>query len=566
MDEGVGYFALVLHTHLPYVINHGRWPHGSDWISEAAIQSYIPILRTFSKLAQEGISPKATINLTPVLCEQLASEAFKKEIEGLILNRLKSCHDNRQYFAQTGQKELEGLTYWWEDYYNDIHRYYEQIDGDIVSGFRRLMKDGHLEITTCAATHGYLPLLSRDESIEFQIKQACQVHHEHFGEAPRGIWLPECAYRPTYQWSPPAGQHKGKRSYKRKGIEEFTAKQGLEYFFIDTHMALGGKPLSVYKDFFPELKRLVTVEDDIELMKKRQKSPYRTYIVASKGGTGHAIAFTRDPRTTVQVWSRGTGYPGDEWYLEFHKKHFPGGLRFWRVTHPKSDLGAKKIYEPQKALARLKEHARHFAVLVRNTLKEYNAKSGQPGVVCSPYDSELFGHWWFEGPDWLYYIYKELDELGVGVTTCWEYINKFPSKESISLSEGSWGEGGDHRVWLNQDTLWTWDKIYDAEEEMWGLIEEIKGRPIGYPAKRAIEQAARELLLLQSSDWQFLITTWSARDYAEMRFVQHYTNFKQLMQIARKALEERLLSSSEQDFLARLERQDFIFPNVALPI
>src|SRR5438552_6365111 len=189
---------------------------------------------------------------------------------------------------------------------------------------------------------------------------------------------------------------------------------------------------------------------DPQMPRLRPRTPYRPYRVASRGGAAQAVAFIRDPKSTLQVWSRDVGYPGDPAYLEFHKKHFPGGLRFWRVTDPSGDLGKKAVYDPSTAAQQAEVHAQHFAALVRKTLEEADGR--RPALVCPPYDSELFGHWWFEGPLWLEQTARALAAIGVEPVTLAEALEAVPARETLAVPEGSWGEGRDRRVWLNRDT------------------------------------------------------------------------------------------------------------------
>ncbi|HSB62422.1 MAG TPA: 1,4-alpha-glucan branching protein domain-containing protein, partial [Vicinamibacteria bacterium] len=287
------------------------------------------------------------------------------------------------------------------------------------------------------------------------------------------------------------------------------------------------------------------------------RSPYLPYRIASRGGTGQATAFFRDPRTTLQVWSREHGYPGDFAYLEFHKKHFPGGLRFWRITDARNDLGTKEVYDPAAAAERTRGHARHFVELVAETLE--SSSGGRPALVCAPYDAELFGHWWFEGPLWLEQVARELARNGVRCATLGEALELVPPRETLSLPEGSWGAGGDHRVWLNPETEWTWERIYSAEAE-W--VEHLRAAPSGSDHRRVLAQATRELLLLQASDWQFLITTAAARDYAERRVAEHYAEFKRLSSLAHAVAGGRPLEAEDTGTVERLEREDFCFADL----
>ena len=202
-------FSLVLHTHLPMVVNHGRWPHGSDWLSEATFECYLPLLDTAHRLVAEGLSPKWTINISPVLTEQLASPEFQKELSFYYENVRRACVESRAFFTQQGHEPIVALTFFWEEFYERMWELHRRIGGDIPGTFAELQRGGHLEIITCAATHGYLPLLARDESIHLQLRAAVETHTRHFGRAPRGIWLPECAYRPRYEWTAPTGSDPG---------------------------------------------------------------------------------------------------------------------------------------------------------------------------------------------------------------------------------------------------------------------------------------------------------------------------------------------------------------------
>jgi len=539
------------------VVNHGRWPHGSDWLCEAAFECYLPLLETAHRLVADGISPKWTINLSPVLTEQLASPEFQKELSFYHDNARRACTESREYFTREGQKEIVRLTHFWEEFFERMWEMHRRIGGDIPGTFADLQRAGHVEIITCAATHGYLPLLARDESIHLQLRTAVETHRRHFGRAPRGIWLPECAYRPRYEWTPPTGRDSGRDRRVRPGLEEMLAVHGLEYFVADSHLVAAGAPIFLYRDYIPLKKG--RVDPVVAMPSTEARSPYAPYRVASRGGTGQAVAFFRDPRTTLQVWSREHGYPGDYAYLEFHKKHFPGGLRFWRITDNVGDLGTKAVYDPDVAFQKARRQASHFVELVQDTLAR--ASGDGPGLVCSPYDSELFGHWWFEGPLWLEHVAREMTRAGVPRMTLGEALQIVPPRATLALPEGSWGEGGDHRVWLNPDTEWTWDRVYSAEAEWVGHLTRLAGKDTP-ELRRVLAQATRELMLLQSSDWQFLITTGTASDYAERRIAEHYAEFKRLCEMAQALEAGDTLSPDAAASLRRLEREDFCFPDL----
>lgn len=554
-----GSFMFVLHSHLPYVLSHGVWPHGQDWLNEASAEAYIPLLKTFWKLYNEGIKGGITIGITPILAEQLKNEEFKDDFINYLKQKINFAIEDEKEFSSIGDKKRILLARMWQRFYEDILNTFEnEYKKDILGEFKKLQDNGFLEIITCAATHGYLPLLSNDNCIYAQIKLGVEAYKENFGIMPVGIWLPECAYRPGYLWRSPFGGE----AKERKGIEKFLADVGLKYFIVDSHMLKGGKAIGVYLARFKQLKDLWKVyEKSVKHKKEISRSPYNVYIVDLQE-ENYVSVFTRDPKTGLQVWSGEYGYPGDGFYLDFHKKHFPGGHRYWRVTSSKADLGEKVLYEPHNTKARIKENAEHFVSLVEETLSEHYQKTKKAGILTAPFDTELFGHWWFEGPQWIYHVIKLMKERKkINLTTGKRYLEQDIPEEIISLPEGSWGEGGFHWIWLNDWTFWTWKYIYDVEEKTIKYIEEFKKHP-NKMLERILKQMIRELLLIESSDWQFLITTWSARDYAEQRVILHYENFKTLCSIFDKAKKHKNIKDADIRNLERIEKIDNIFPNL----
>jgi 1,4-alpha-glucan branching enzyme len=563
-SKPLGYFALVLHSHLPYVLSHGTWPHGTDWLVEAAAETYIPLLNVLRRLVSEGISPQVTIGVTPVLAEQLADDRFREEFLAYLHLKQEVARENEGEFLRRGDHQLADLAHFWWRYYEDIERdFRERYGSDLVGALRQLQEDGHIEVMTSAATHGYLPLLGRDTSVQAQVRLGVASYRHRFGRDPAGIWLPECGYRPRYPWQRPVGAP-GSKPELRKGVEEFVAEAGLRYFIVDSHLLAGGEALGVYLDRFEALRRLWERSAQGVVREPTERTVYRTYLASSTGDPAKSPAvFARDTRTAIQVWSGEHGYPGDYWYLEFHKKHFPGGLRYWRVTERTSDLGVKAPYEPERVPQRLRDQADHFVDVLRGVVQEQARKQDFP-VVCSPYDAELLGHWWFEGPEWLYQVLKRLarDEV-VHTITCREYLEVNPPVEMVRLPEGSWGQGGFHWVWLNEWTEWTWRHIYEAEDRLATVLAQAPAQPTGTLAA-VLDQLVRELLLLESSDWQFLITTWSARDYAENRFSTHFEDFRTLAAAAEGLLAGRAMEPGERALLEMLSRRDGLFPEVDL--
>lgn len=566
----LGSFTFVLHSHLPYVMSHGRWPHGMDWLSEAAAETYLPMLKVLERLAEKNIKPAGmTIALSPVLSEQLKHPGFEDEFTAYLDQKIKNAIADEEHYSKEGdsgsaEAAMVSLARHWKDFYEQTRKYFlEELGADILSGFRKYEEAGVIETMTCAATHGYLPLLGKDECVRAQLKLAALTHKKNFGKQPSGTWLPECAYRPAYKWAYPVEVPFGKEK-ERLGIENLVAEAGFNYTILDAHLIKGGKPIGVYIERFEALKKLWDrFEENVRPEASSPGSSHVPYFVASgEGDTGMSVFF-RDSSTGVQVWSGEHGYPGDPWYLEFHKKHFPGGLRYWRVTSSNADLGQKKLYEPEKIEERVRENASHFVGIVRDLLKKHRDESGAAGILVAPYDAELFGHWWFEGPRWLEHVIEGLHEKGdVELVTCGQYLKDNPPDQVISLPEGSWGEGGFHYIWLNEMNNWTWKHIYDAENIFVKLATE-HGTGAGGMLLRVLKQAARELLLMESSDWQFLISTQSARDYAEKRISQHYSDFTRLVEIVGKLLQsDGVVSKDDEAFLEEVEANDCLFEDI----
>ena len=311
-------------------------------------------------LGAEHTPAPVTIGFTPVLANQLASPVFVSEMRAFFEQRLKACDDAPASLAKTGESDLLPQVEYWRARLQRLRRLFEEIDGNLVAAFRSLEAAGRLEIIGSAATHGFLPLLARDESIRFQLAVGTAEHRRLFGRAAQGCWLPECAYRPRGPWAPWPG---GPRSPMRRGIEEHLADAGSRFFFVDAQLASAGRPLGLSGD--PQ-----ALDPEVHQPTARAgagvatRSPYHAYRVAQSRGTD-VSAFVRDPRASMQVWSRFEGYPGDGAYLEFHKMRWPGGLKLWRVTGPGVDLGDKGPYDPAVADDHSRGHAHHFAGLHR---------------------------------------------------------------------------------------------------------------------------------------------------------------------------------------------------------
>ncbi len=566
MHRTAGRFALVLHTHLPYVLRHGRWPHGTDWLCEAVAESYLPILESFRRLEADGVPSRATIALSPVLCEQLADEAFPAEFRRWISARREQVALDEKQERAKGHPVPEPLLRHWREWIDSVEQRFDAIDGNVIGAFRGLEERGRVELATCAATHGYLPLLSTDESIELQLRTAVASHRRHFGRAPRALWLPECAYRPRYEWTPPLGPEQGKRRWPRPGIEELLSENSIEITVVDSHLVHAGEPLSIYRNLYPALASLRGFEERFP-QHSRMRSCHTVYSARSRGIDRGVDVLVRDARTALQVWSQKDGYPGDPLYLDFHQRPIANGLRYHRVTDAQDREAAKEHWDPVAARARTEEHARHFVWLVKSTLEKSSVTEGSGPILCAPYDTELFGHFWFEGAEFLEHVFRHLANAHVTAVSASEAGAAPGPRESLTLLEGSWGEGGDHRAWLNSASEWSWNRVYDAEKDAVDVTRAVAAAN-GFPPERrdlgdrALRQALRELLLLQSSDWQFLMTTGAARDYAERRFATHYVELKRLADFTRRCLSGSAPDPQDEEYLSVLEKRDRAFPDI----
>ncbi len=549
-----GAFTFVLHSHLPYCRMAGRWPHGEEWLHEAASETYIPLLNALYDLHEEGVPAKLTIGLTPVLCEQLADPLVQEHFDAYLEEKIEAAASDIPRFRKEGNPHAEYLATFYHDWYTGIQRsFQERYHRDLIGAFRRLQDAGVVEIVTSAATHGYLPLLGEDAAIRGQLQVGVASYQRHFGRPPRAVWLPECAYRPAYVTAD---------GTVRRGLESFLADLGLECFFSETHTIEGGRPVGKAAGDaigpYGEIVRryVIPPADYVEPTARTTFQPY--YVMATDPGTtsqhsGVAVV-GRNNRTGQQVWSADWGYPGDFDYREFHRKDGTSGMQYWRVTGARTDLGSKDWYHPDWAQHKVGEHARHYAWLVGDLLNEYHRQSGRFGLVSSNYDSELFGHWWFEGVDWIREVLRHLAASDVvELTTISEYLAAHPPEEVLALPEGSWGAGGGHWTWDNPDTHWMWLPIREAEARMVRLaahFPQAEG-----DALAVLNQAARELLLLEASDWPFLVTTGQAREYAITRFSEHVKRFQQLADSVEAGAPDRALADE-------LWEVDKVFPDV----
>jgi 1,4-alpha-glucan branching enzyme len=544
----VGSFIFVLHSHVPYVRKSGKWPHGEEMLYEIIAETYVPLLNVLDRLFHQGIKPRLSLGLTPILLEQLSDTYMQKEFVKYIATRIKAAQADYKQFKTSNPEALPTVQFYINWYTAILNDYEYKYNRDLINAFKFFQDYAGLDILTSAATHGYLPLISKDSAIWGQLRTGIQHYEKYFNRKPTGIWLPECGYTPIAAES-------------RQGIESFLDEMELRYFFTDTHVIEGSVHSASEND--PEISQSNTNDYSYMSTPRKRKSKkglldvnygmnsrfekfttFHPYLVDKS----NVYVFGRDQLTGMQVWSADWGYPGDYVYREFHKKAPNSGLQYWKISNKKPGLKYKELYNPEYAFSQAEAHADHFTTLVADHLEKYYQEKGKKGVVVSSYDTELFGHWWFEGIHWLEHVIKKFhDKKRIDILSARDYIAVYPETSSVKLAESSWGNGGHHSTWLNADTTAIWQEINKCEHKFENLVKkfsEAKG-----VQKKLLNQAARELLLLQSSDWTFLITTVQAKDYAEKRFYEHTERFNSICDAIEnsKPIDEKLELIFDQD-------------------
>ena len=563
-----GNYVLILHTHLPYVLHHGVSPHGVDWLNEAVAECYIPLLNVFNDLMSEGIKPNVTLDISPILCEQMENPDFKDIFINYCDEKIKAARIDREDFKRWGYDPHHiWLTEFWENWFSERKNdFVTKYDKSIIKALKDLQDQDAIEIMTCGATHGYFPLLGYDKSINLQVRAAVENYQKHFGRKPRGIWLPECAYRPAYFWNSLIPVAPFNQTHFRRGIEEFLNYHNIEYFVTDQKLLENSKPVGAYdseKKFFNTVLSPYFQSTPWNF----DKNPLRTYLVSSGDDVarGTAAIFTRHRDLSMLVWSGEVGYPGEPDYLDFHKKHLKSFLRYWRVTDNKADMMYKNLYHPDWIWKKIDLQTNHFIHHIENTVNYYKNLTNKFATLTTPFDTELFGHWWFEGPEFIRHLIRGLHHSPwVNMVKASEQLDITNPQEVISIPEGSWGENNNHDVWMNDGNKWTWEQIYNDELRLNKIFSAIDIKNIDNQPKRILLLTLKEMMLMQSSDWQFLIYTQSAKDYAEQRFFFHHSDFNKLCDFAEKSLRGEVLSDEELLYIEEIEERDAVFPELQL--
>ncbi len=518
-----GYLILLLHAHLPFV-RHPEHEYflEENWLYEAITETYIPLIDAFDRLLNEGCDFRITMTISPPLAAMLADSLLQDrylshlnrliELSGKEIER--NRHDDRfRRLAEMYHAKFKNDRYVFEDKYSR----------NLLTAFKKFQDLGKLDIITCGATHGYLPLMETvPQSVRAQIRVAKEHYESCFGRAPRGIWLPECGYNP--------------------GIDEVLAENGIQYFFMETHGILHGSVRPKYGVFAP--------------------------VYCPSG----VAAFSRDMESSKQVWSAEEGYPGDAVYREFYRDigydldfdyikpyiHPDGirigtGIKYYGIT---GHTNHKELYDPHRAYEKTAEHAGNFMFNREKQVEFLFDHMDRKPLIVAPYDAELFGHWWYEGPQFLEFLLKKIyfDSQIIQLTTGWEYLKEYPRNQVLVPSYSSWGYKGYSEVWLEGSNDWIYRHLHEASHRMHDLAVKYKEVQNGL-ITRALNQAARELLLAESSDWAFIMKTGTMVPYAQRRTKDHILCFTRLYEDIKN-------STIDEGWLSGVEAKDNIFPAI----
>ncbi|WP_347488638.1 1,4-alpha-glucan branching protein domain-containing protein [Desulfoscipio sp. XC116] len=514
-----GYLALVLHGHLPY-IHHPEMPEMMEerWLFEALTECYLPLLNVFESLQEDGVPFRLTFSLSPTLITMLNDQMLQERyLEHLQKSIVLAGMERERLQGDPDYRHLAGF---YLETLSEIKKQYELYNGDLIKPFKKLQRQGCLEVITTCATHGFLPLMANRSSWRAQIQTALELYTGYFGHPPAGMWLPECAYAP--------------------GLEKMLKDYRIGYFFVDSHGITNCKPSPLFSTYAP---------------------------VCTETGVA---AFGRDPASSRQVWDRHGGYPGDPLYREFYRDigfdlpldyigpFLPGdnirvdtGFKYHRIT---GGGPHKEPYLPAMAREQAARHAEDFLQRRCEQLTRAARNMNRRPLAVAPYDAELFGHWWFEGPAWLNFLCREAAaNSSLRLVTPAEYLQEYPDNQAVELPMCSWGEGGYNQFWLNPSTDWIYKHLHQAEDKMTGLAD--SHRNAQGLQQRCLNQAARELLLAQSSDWPFIIHSDTATEYAVQRFKNHIGRFNTLA---------RMLETGDIhiDILEGIEARSKFLPNI----
>ncbi len=523
MSINQGFLSIILHAHLPFV-RHPEYDSFFEeiWLFEAMTECYVPLIRSLKRLHADQVNYRLTLSLSPPLISMLSDPLLQARYLIHLNKQLELAE--KEVVRTRSQPQYQKLARLYRRLYLDTRDIFvRQYNCNLLTAFQQFNASGNLELITCAATHGFLPLLNKSiAAVRNQINTGIETFISHFGFSPSGFWLPECGYYP--------------------GLEKHLKSAGIDYFFVDTH---GIENASIVP---------------------------RNSIYAPLNCGNNVMAFARDPESSRQVWSSKEGYPGDYDYREYYSDigfdlgldyiapyildghiRINTGIKYHRVTG--SDL-PKEVYQPRQALHKVQLHAQDFINKRQQQIDRLSRTMGRPPMIVSPYDAELFGHWWFEGPLWLEWVlrYADSDTHGLQTISCADYLNRVANHQVATPSASTWGDRGYSSFWINETNDWIYPLLHKAGADMEKLafiFQDVKVSPL---QERALNQAVRSLLLAQASDWPFIMKTGTTVEYAKKRITDHLARFNYLREsIQKNAINER--------YLYALEVLDDIFPD-----
>ncbi len=534
MKNTQGYVSFVLHAHLPFV----HHPESEDyleeqWLFEAISETYIPLITTFQKLVDEGVDFRFTMSLTPPLLNMLDNKLLQKRYIKYLKNHIELS--KKEIERTKDNHRMNKLShYYYDRYSNDLHIFKDIYNCNLINAFKKFNDLGVLEIIGCGATHGYFPILYVNEkTVRAQIALGVQSYNKYFNKPIKGFWLPECGYVPEAD----------------KYLREF----GVQYVLVETHGILYADPTPLYGTYAP--------------------------IVSPDG----VVAFGRDLESSRQVWSSINGYPGDFNYREFYRDigydapydyikpyiasngvRVSTGIKYHRIT---GKFEEKDIYDLQWAQDSVNMQAGHFFDCRCKQIEFLSHNTENPPIIVCPYDAELYGHWWYEGPDWLYTLAKKIyyDDCNFELITPGEYIEKYPNMQLSTPCRSSWGAKGYSYVWLNSSNDYIHRHLHVAGDRMCELAYQYSNEPSDSLKRRILNQCARELVLAQSSDWLFIITNGTMVDYAKKRVKDHIGRFTKLylwLKNDNELIEKDSLADKKMKLLENMEQKDCIFPEM----
>jgi len=460
----IGSFGLVLHTHLPWVAHGGTWPVGEEWLHQAFTGSWRRVLRVLETLAEQGYCDIVTLGVTPVLAAMLDDPYCLRELHswaGRWQLRAEELAARAGMQGLAKHERREAVAC-----QDDLERRW--LTGGLSSVLRPLVDSGTVELLSGPATHPFQPLLT-ERFAAAQLRTGLADARLRFGSRPTGIWAPECGYAP--------------------GMEDFYAAQGVSHFLVDGPAVHGD-----------------------------------TGFGRTVGDSG-VLAFARDLDISYRVWSARTGYPGSPSYRDFHTFDHASGFRPARVTDATVPSEAKLPWNRQLASAAVQRDAQDFVAAVVRRLTELRDRHGREALVVAAFDTELFGHWWYEGPQFLDAVLRLLPQAGVRPRTLRGAAEAGLVAGRVELASCSWGAGKDWRVWDNDRVTELNDEIAHMQKRLFGVLD---ARPGGIARDPAADQLVREAFLLSSSDWAFMVSRNSAADYAWQRARQHADRFTRL--------------------------------------